>query len=300
MVTVFLRGGLGNQMFQYALGLDLAKKNNAPLVLDTVYLRDRFPRPNFAYRNYDLDVFNLDAHFTPLSRAANALPMPGVWLALDLAGIAARRALGMQKMIKEKKEHEFDPAVATARGNIFLWGRWQNGKYFKDSEEDVRRAFTFRAPLEGEAKKIAAQIDAAASSVSLHVRRGDYAAFKNVEKLHGKTDVPYYARAAAYVASRVKDPRFFVFSDDIPWCKENLKLDLPVTFVEGSAAGPHDAFHFELMARCKHNIITNSTYSWWAAWLNRNPAKVIVAPQRWYLDPKMDEADMIPAGWVRL
>jgi len=297
MVTVFLRGGLGNQMFQYALGLNLAKKNNAPLVLDSVHLRDRFPRPRFSYRTYDLDAFALSPRFTPLSRAANAFPLPGVWLGLDMAGIGARQLFGIETVVREKN-YAFDPSILAARGDLLLYGRWQSERYFEEVKDDVRAAFRFKEPLEGEAKELARKI-AACNSISLHVRRGDYAAFKNVERLMGATDIAYYGRAARYMADRVEDPRYFVFSDDIAWCRANIKIPAPTTFVDDASRGPKAAFHLALMSLCKHNIITNSTFSWWGAWLNANPGKIVIAPRHWLADPAIKE-DTIPERWTKL
>jgi len=298
MVTVFLRGGLGNQMFQYALGLHLAKKNNTTLVFDTVYLRDRFPRKNFAYRTYDLDVFAITPRFTALSRVANAAPIPGIWLGADLLGATVREFAGMQKMVREKSDF-FDPAVLEERGNLLLFGRWQSEKYFEEIAEEVRITFQFRESLTGEAKELGKRIRSA-NSVSLHVRRGDFAAFKNVAQLMGKTNLPYYQRAATYIGERVKNPEFFIFSDDIAWCKENLKLSYPATYMPPSATGSKAAFDLELMSLCKHNIIANSTFSWWGAWLNRNPEKIIVTPRIWYADGRGSEPDLLPERWIKI
>lgn len=297
MVTVFLRGGLGNQMFQYAAGLNLAKKNGTTLALDTVHLRDRFPRPRFSYRTYDLGVFTVEPQFTALSRLADKLPVPGAWLGLDLLGIAFRQMFGATKVIREKSS-AFDPSVLDARGNVLLYGRWQSEKYFAGVKDDVRAAFRFRRPLQGEAKALAEKI-AGCNSVSLHVRRGDYATFKNVERLMGKTDLGYYGRATKYVAGRTKNPEFFVFSDDIAWCRVNLKLSFKATYVDDASRGPKAAFHLELMSRCKHNIITNSTFSWWGAWLNANPQKIVIAPKNWYTDPAV-KSDIILPGWIKI
>ena len=169
MVTVFLRGGLGNQMFQAALGLNLAKKNNTDLVFDTVFLSDRFPRRNFSYRTFDLDVFSFGPHLTGFSRLADSFPIPGVWLGLDFLSIGARSTLGFQKPVKEQTD-AFDPDVLEIQGNLLLYGRWQSEKYFTDIADDVRAAFKFRHALEGEAKELARKI-ASSNSVSLHVRR---------------------------------------------------------------------------------------------------------------------------------
>lgn len=306
-VTVFLRGGLGNQMFQYATGLNVAKKNDAPLVLDTVHLSDRFPRPHFTYRTYDLDVFTLGVpRFTGLSRAAKAVPIPGVWLGLDMLGIGLGQAVGSEKVVREKN-YLFDRNVVSARGNVLLYGRWQSEKYFAEIADEVRAAFRFRHPFEGEAKALAEKIRGS-NSVSLHVRRGDYAAFKNVAAIMGETNLGYYAAAARYVAEHARagggeparDPHFFIFSDDIAWCKENIKLAFPATYVSATSEGPKASWHMELMSLCRHNIITNSTFSWWGAWLNNNPQKIVVAPKHWLTDGNGDDKDIVPERWIRL
>lgn len=300
MVTVFLRGGLGNQMFQYAAGLALAKRNRTQLVLDTTYLHDRFPRRQFSYRTYDLGVFSFEPRLTLFSKISSEFSVPGFWLGLDLAFIKTRDMFGMCRIVKEKDEHTFDPAVLAVRGSVLLWGRWQSEKYFAGIADEVRAAFRFRNALSGDATRSAEEIARAGEgSVSLHVRRGDYAAFKRVEQLHGKTDLGYYERAEAYLGARVRNPHFFIFSDDISWCRENLRLRFPATFVKQSAAGPHDVFHLELMSRCRHHVITNSTFSWWGAWLNADRRKLIVAPARWYADPAI-KSDIIPEGWIKL
>jgi hypothetical protein len=297
MITVFLRGGLGNQMFQYALGLSLAKKNRTGLFLDTVFLNDRFPRKEFAYRTFDLDVFQLQPRLTALSKISAAAPIPGAWLALDFGLMKTKEVLGIKKVIKEKKENVVDPDVLRATGNLILWGRWQNEEYFKDIADDIKEAFRFRCSLTGEAKEFAEKVKSC-NSVSLHVRRGDFATLKTANALMGDTDLSYYERAVAYVGARVKDPVFFVISDDIAWCRENVKINFPATYVPAEAAGSKGECHLELMSLCKHNIVANSTFSWWGAWLNRNPEKIVVAPKRWYADSA--RGDFTPAEWVKI
>ena len=291
MVTVFLRGGLGNQMFQYALGLRLAKKNGTGLVLDTVHLGDRFPRANFTYRTFDLDIFDIVPRTTAISKLQHALPVPGVWLGLDLLSMNVRQALGGSRVIYEKGDR-FNADVLDERGDIVLFGRWESERYFFDAADDVRAAFRFRRPLEGKAKEIANEVRSC-ESVSLHVRRGDYVNFKNVEAAMGKTDTGYFERAIAHVAGRVPSPRFFVFSDDIAWCRANIRPPYQTVYLDEASAGPKAAFHLELMSLCKHHIIANSTFSWWGAWLDRNPKKIVVAPRRW-------KQDIVPAEWTML
>lgn len=298
-ITVFLRGGLGNQMFQYVAGLCLAKKNNAQLFLDTTFLNDRFPRKEFTYRTLDLDVFQIEPNFTALSKISSAIPISGVWLGLDLVLMKTRNMLGIQHVVKENKEYQFDPSVLSAEGSVLLYGRWQNEQYFIDIADDVQKAFRFRQKLSGEAIILAEQINNS-NSVSIHVRRGDYVNFKNMKKIVGDTDLPYYARAVSYIAERTLVPHFFIFSDDIAWCRENIKIPFPMTYCDEKTAGPKDAFHLELMSFCKYNIITNSTFSWWGAWLNRNPKKIVVAPTKWYSGNNFEVNDIIPQTWVRI
>jgi hypothetical protein len=279
-------------MFQYAAGLRLSLKTGVPLILDTTYLNDRFPRRNFTPRSYSLDVFQLEPKFTTLSKASRHLPIPGFWLALDAIGSVGR-------IVREKYSDSFDSAVLQASGRAQLVGHWQSEKYFADVEEDVRCAFRFRRPLIGTAAEVAARIDSA-DSVSLHVRRGDYVAFKNVKAIMGETTSSgYYDKAIAAIAGRIKNPTFFVFSDDIAWCKENIKIDFPVFYLDSESAGAKDENHLELMSRCKHNIIANSTFSWWGAWLNRNPEKIIIAPEQWYRDGRPSDA-IIPESWIKI
>ncbi len=299
MVTVFLRGGLGNQMFQYAAGLSLAKKRGDTLRLDTVFLNDRFPRRNFSYRTYDLDIFAFDPRFTALSKCSQDFPIPGVWLGIDIGLMKLKNLFGRQCLIKEKKEFSFDPDIFKRKGDVLLWGRWQNEKYFADIADEVRTVFTFKYLFVGEAAMIANDIQSC-DSVSVHVRRGDFAAFKNVAKMMGETDLSYYGRAVAYVAGHVGNPKFFIFSDDIDWCKDNLKLPFPTVYISASTGGSKTAFHLQLMSLCKHNIIANSTFSWWGAWLNRNPEKIVIAPKKWYADGRDEKNEIMPESWIKL
>ena len=298
MVVVSLRGGLGNQMFQYAAGLAASHAGNVPLVLDTVYLNDRSPRPAFSPRTYDLGIFHIDAPVTQLSKISGAFPIPGAWIGLDLAAVLVRSGLGIRRLLKERKRFIFDPRVVDGGKELFLWGFWQTPKYFKGIEDELRAAFRFKHPLDGESARIAKDI-MNGESVSLHVRRADYVLPK-YEKGYGKTDVAYYERAVGIIASRVRDPKFYIFSDDIAWCRGNIKFPFPTEYIERASEGPKASHHLQLMSLCKHNIITNSTFSWWGAWLNRNPKKVVIAPARWYAGASADSVDIVPAHWIKL
>lgn len=296
MVTVFLQGGLGNQMFQYAVGLHLAKKQNSEPLLDTTLLEDRFSQRKFTRRSFSLDVFTLEPRFTLLSHIASAVPVPGLWFNLDRIYMQLAEAAGARNIIRERSQ-EFDPSVLNAKGNIALkYGYWQSERYFSAIAEDIRRAFTFKHPFNDEAKELARKIEST-NSVSLHVRRGDYLVPNNLLQ---PLDLQYYKRAVAYIAEHTKDPEFFVFSDDIDWCVANLSLPFPATYVTNSTAGPRASHHMQLMSLCRHNVIANSSFSWWGAWLNRNPGKIVVTPKRWFPNGSSGANDLIPLGWVQI
>lgn len=284
MIKVILRGALGNQMFQYAAGLSLALDKGTELILDTTYSQDRLPRPGVVFRNYGLDVFVVESKFGTLSALSKKCPIPGVWTGLSLAEML------LQKLFRTRHQT--------------LWGFYQSEKYFAAHRDAVRAAFRFREPLVGEARRIADDIVALnarpdAAAVSLHVRRSDYINFAVNQKLFGgKTDTDYYDRAIRHISQRVALPHFYILSDDIAWCREHIKPPFPATYLDAATAGPKDGFHLQLMSLCKHNIIANSSFSWWGAWLNAHPDKMVIAPKRWYAERQDD--DIVPEAWVRL
>lgn len=297
MITVFLRGGLGNQMFQYAAGLALAKKRGTSVSLDTTYLADRFPRKQFTFRNYDMDIFAVKPSFTFLSKVSKKFPVPGLWLAIDMALMHLASALSLKKLVREKDERVFDSELLNEPSSSILYGRWQSDKYFLGVADELRKDFTFRNPLEGEALRFADEIKSS-NSVALCVRRGDFIAHQHANAIMGDTNLAYYTRGLEYIRKHVENPKIVVFCDDVAWCKENLPVPADSIFI--GPLGPKWSFHLELMSLCKHAIIANSTFYWWGAWLNANPEKIIVAPSPWYADGKGSGDDILPEEWVRL
>ncbi|HEY5220744.1 MAG TPA: alpha-1,2-fucosyltransferase [Candidatus Paceibacterota bacterium] len=297
MITVILRGGLGNQMFQYATGIGIAKHNLTSLAIDAAYLNDGSPRGNFTRRSYSLDIFAVKPRLTALSKISEKAPVPALWLGMDFAAAFAGELFG-RKFFSEKKGHLFDEQVFNVGNTAVIWGFWQTEKYFIQAEDEVRAAFRFPAP--GNEAIVRAKDEVSrVNAVALHVRRGDYLHPK-YSKVYGGTDTSYYDAAIAHMAARVKSPTLFVFSDDIAWCKEHIKAPFPVVFMADETAGSKASGHLELMSLCKHNIIANSSFSWWGAWLNENQGKIVVAPKKWEEGLAADAIDTIPAGWVTL
>ena len=198
----------------------------------------------------------------------------------------------------KEKSFSFDKRVFDLNGNIYLDGYWQTEKYFKEIEEIIRKEFTVKNELADKNKEIAEEIKKT-NSVSLHIRRADYITDKRTNSHHGTCGSAYYEQAVAIIAEKVKTPHFFVFSDDMDWAKKSIILDFPTVYVDHNNAVTNYE-DLRLMHLCKHNIIANSSFSWWGAWLNNNPQKIVVVPKRWFVTDKMDTRDLIPNTWVKM
>jgi hypothetical protein len=280
------QGGLGNQMFQYAAGLAQAAARQTRLAIDLSRLGVRDGRTP---RTYELDRFCIGARPARPEELERLRKRP----------LAARIASRLDARAAARERHfHFDPAVARLPDDTCLEGYWQSERYFERCADRVRSEFRFRSQPEGRNAELAREI-AARAAVSVHVRRGDYASDAAVGGFHGLCPIDYYLRAVGYLAERVGDPVFIVFSDDPGWARAHLDLGHPAIVVDHN--GPHDGPEdLRLMSLCRHHVIANSTFSWWGAWLNPDPAKIVVAPERWFADGAHDTRDLLPRGWVRL
>lgn len=256
-IIVRLKGGLGNQMFQYAFGRKLSLKHKAILKLD----KSLFEWPiwqgivGITARGYELGEFNINERFT------------GFW----------------EKITKPK-------------GRLYLDGYWQSEKYFKDIRQILLKDFTLKKETNNflKLKKLIAKTN----SVSIHIRRGDYVKRAATGRYHGVLVLDYYQKALELIGKKIKNPHFFVFSDDPLWVKGNFKLSQPMTCVSGlfKLTNPEELI---LMSHCRHNIIANSSFSWWGAWLNRNRHKIVIAPRRWFRAIKTDPG-VVPQTWTKV
>lgn len=300
MIITRLSGGLGNQMFQYAMGRALSLRNNTDLCIDTSSYASLLSGE--APRHFTLQHFNIAApSATPFDYAH--LGLPGIrdrcWLARTRRKLFRMREsfipLQRRRFIVEP-HYAFVPDAYAAGPDCLLSGIWQSPYYFDDAKEAIRRDFTLKDPFSPEASRILADVRSQAS-VSLHVRRGDYVSHAKTNDKHGACSPDYYHRAIEFVRSREPAARFFVFSDDIAWARENLPMPNGTTFV--SRPGLPDYEELMLMSSCRHHILANSSFSWWAAWLNENPEKIVIAPEKWFAG-NTDTKDLIPTSWTRL
>ena len=200
-------------------------------------------------------------------------------------------------VIREPHFH-FYSIVLKAKDNVYIEGYWQSEKYFKDIEAVIRREFTVKNELQGKNKEVAQQI-LDTLSVAIHIRRGDYISNPLTAKLHNTCSLEYYQQAINIFVGKVKDPHFFIFSDDPAWLQKNMVLQYPITHVNHNKADK-DCEDLRLMSMCKHNIIANSSFSWWGAWLNNNPDKIVVAPKKWFNDDSYNTKDLLPESWIKI
>lgn len=295
MIIVRLWGGLGNQMFQYAAARRLAHVNGDRLKLDVSWFGRQ--AQGDTPRRYELGVFDILEEFASSAETAR-LRGPDIrrWPRF-LKRLAAPLGIPRRTYVGEKHYH-FDPQILELRGDVYLDGYWQSGKYFQDAADVIREEFTLKSqPTESNARLLEEIADC--DSVSVHFRRGDYVTNPSAAAYHGVASLDYYAAAMSEVRRRVPESRFFLFSDEPEWVKQNFKTDLPLTYVEGN--GPdRGGEDLRLMSACRHHIVANSSFSWWGAWLGGNREKVVVAPQRWFMAGDNDTKDLIPEEWLKI
>ncbi len=296
MIVTRLKGGLGNQMFQYALGRRLAHDRRVPLRLDLSWFSDPEAAAGSTPRSYALGGLRISAAAATLEEMAPFARRRG------LSG-ALRRGWGRLTLrpapprIRERGTL-FDPRVLSAPSSAYLVGYWQSEKYFKSIEGILRKEFLLAAEPCDHARRILAGMQEG-TAVALHVRRGDYVTSPRTSSTFPVCPPEYYREAAARLAGRAGGLHFYLFSDDPDWVRENLRLDHPSTVVTHAPGCPEHQDLF-LMTRCRHHVIANSSFSWWGAWLSSGEGKIVIAPRRWYHREGIDTSDLVPESWVRL
>lgn len=293
MIIVKLMGGLGNQMFQYATGRSLADRHKTDLLLDASGY-ENIPEGDTP-REYELGYYPLRAGLATTEQLARVKPA-GYQPTLSERWRRAFSSNGPIFTFSEPSKNYYT-GFPKLRNNTYLIGWWQDQKYFMSIRDKLLTEFVPQVPFSPAAEKTLQAIKAAPTSVSIHVRRGDYVTNPNANKHHGLAPIDYYNTAMVQLREQFQNATFFVFSDDITWCQANLKGQ-SMTYVEGTTAGYED---LHLMRHCQHNIIANSSFSWWGAWLNDSTAKTVIAPKLWFQDEAANaETDVVPEAWARL
>lgn len=278
MIISKLSGGMGNQLFQYALGRKLALKNKVPLALDITPLHVD-TEGKWSKREYVLGAFCIDAKIIDTN-------LPKLFY----------KYIQRPRYIKEKCADQFDPSILQSPKDVYLDGTWLSEKYFADIRGVLLKDLQLKNDLSEDAKTVLHAIETT-ESVAVHVRRGDNVSNPKSIAFHGSPSKEEYGAQMRYISEHVANPHFFVFSDDFVWCKEHISSEHPTTFIEGNTTYPHEDLH--LMSRCKHILMSNSTLSWWGAWLNENPNKMVLRPKRFTLGA-FDTKDFYPESWLNI
>jgi hypothetical protein len=293
MIITKLNGGLGNQMFQYALGRSLSYIHNVPLKLDLTEFE------TYKLRTFRLHHFNIQAEIATLGEIENFIPQKSGLYGF-LSSIPERiKPYYKHKSIKEQFFH-YDENIKKCNPNSYLEGYWQTEKYFNEISTVIKDDFTLRERSDSINEHIADQITSC-EAISLHVRRGDYISNPETNLYHGTCTSEYYQSAITEFGKHIENPHFFIFSDDPEWAKLNLNTGFPTKVLDHN--GPEKDYEdMKLMTLCKHHIIANSSFSWWGAWLCKNPNKIVITPSRWFnkTEIEKDTKDLIPESWKRI
>ena len=295
MVVVKLTGGLGNQLFQYAAARRLSVFHHTILKLDGTLFE------HYRLRKYSLSPFRiLESFATPQEIAeVKGFSKKGV-LRIALAFLRNLKRNHRSPIFTEPLVRPFDPSILKTPKDVYLDGYWQSEKYFVDIQDIIRREFTIKYAQDPQSQEVAEHI-ASTQSVSVHVRRSDYVSDSETNRTHGSCDLDYYKQCVSLITGKITNPHFFVFSDEPSWTTKNLRLNYPTTFVTHNDSDK--AYEdLRLISMCKHNIVANSSFSWWGAWLNPNPDKIVLGPKKWFNDPGpgVDASDIIPPRWIQV
>lgn len=294
MVVVALTDGLANRMFQYAFGVGLKYKGYDVLfdnchykpkldqTWEFVNLMDPFPNIDLSYSN------KWQFFFTFPYRYRGSKYVIKLFKLLKLETVFIEPSLAFIPNIE-----------ASIKARTLLYGHWQTELYFAKCANVIKEMFVF-LPFTEEKNIYYSNKMSQEESVAIHIRKGkDYHQWKST---HGICEKDYYLRAVDFIKERTKKPVFYIFTDNSQWVKDNL-VEFEYVLVDWNPIkGKYNFRDMQLMSCAKHNIIANSTYSWWGAWLNNNPNKIVIAPKKWVndYDSSLIENNVVPNEWIKM
>jgi hypothetical protein len=290
MVVIKVIGGLGNQLFQYALGRAIEIKLGYKVKYDICDFK------TYKLRNFELDKFK--TKFELSSKFENIL-LRNI-ISKSLYKIHSKFPSYISIRILNyylESEFKFVNNLFEIPESIYLSGYWQSEKYFREFKNVLIDELILKNQPSVENSKYLQKITNS-NSVSIHIRRGDYIEDISANNIHGFCGLDYYNKSIYTIESQINDPTFFVFSDDINWAKNNIKSKFTIFFVDINSDKPEE--DLRLMSNCKHNIIANSSFSWWAAWLNTNINKIVIAPQLWFANKYKNSINIVPIDWIKI
>lgn len=285
MLIVKMQGGLGNQLFQYAFAKGLEHRTGKSVFFDT----SEYDLNSF--RKFQLDAFCTEYKAAP-RRDVYAIKSKGFFL----------RTLGkafpyfLKSQVFREKSPVYDPSCFEIKGNVYYDGYWQSEKYFQQVKHILFRELKLKHSPSKRFIDLKNEIERQNGTVSLHFRRGDYVSDPNTNLFHGVCGLDYYERSIRFISSKVSISRLYVFSDELDWVKENFKSEIPITFVGEEIS---DVESLLLMSFCQHQVVANSSFSWWGGWLSQNDG-IKIAPLKWFSTKEKESSDIVPDSWVVL
>ena len=298
MIYINLKGGLGNQMFEYAFALSLAERTKDEICIDLSGIS------NVTHNIYSLNHFKIGnvrkinkVKFNKLQQKVYDINNAILYKVEQKFG-----SIGKYKMEKISQRllnifgiymccDGYIKTYKTFSKVKYAEGYFQSSKYFKNIDSKIRKVFQVKTPILKKNEKLLQRINKT-NSVCVHIRRGDYTKFTN----HLVCTIDYYKKGMNIIKEKYKDAQFFIFSDDIEWVKNNISFDYKVNYVEGNNPNYEE---LRLMYSCKHFVISNSSFSWWAQYLSKNNQKTVVAPSKWFNNPNQI-TDIFEDSWIKV
>ncbi len=290
MTIINILGGLGNQMFQYAFAYTISNNKKNAVKLDISSFK------TYNLREYELGLFNVTIGIAE-EKESNILKFKQENYLERAVRKMRRKSMPLSAKYYKEPHFNFDKNVFDLQ-NVYFDGYWQTEQYFKKYREELLKEFTLKQDFSKQSQVYKNEI-VKVESVSLHIRRGDYVTNEHTNSVHGTCSLEYYEKAVLLMQSKLNNPHFFIFSDDLAWGRENLDFidNLTVVYLDENVPDHEEML---LMSHCKHNIIANSSFSWWGAWLNQNSEKMVIAPSKWFNDLSKDTINLIPEAWICL
>ncbi|MFA6226881.1 MAG: alpha-1,2-fucosyltransferase [Candidatus Paceibacterota bacterium] len=285
MIIVRLSGGLGNQMFQYAFGKSVSIKTGRKLKFDISF----FDKQN--HRKLEIINYLTNIDTATKDEIINTL-FPRNILLKKIASIFKGVWRFSNNYIQEVKSFAFEKNVFEINRSLYFDGYWQNLNYFDDIRDILLKEFQPKETLDDYSLSIEQKMSLG-ESVSIHVRAGDYLKIPEVRDI---CNGEYYSKAVSIIKEKIMSPNFFVFCEDEDYAKKILPKDLKYTVIHSNINKPF--IDLLLMSKSRNNIIANSSFSWWGAWLNQNQGKTVVCPKVWH--NKHKEADITPVDWIKI
>lgn len=282
--------GLGNQLFQYAYAKALQKKGRKVEI--DIFICEGEEYQNGSQGGYQLDKYDIDIKSSQ-EKGNNKFYRNNLLLNL------LSKALPQLKIKIREKDFTFDSKLLNISGNKYVEGYFQSQQYFQNIRDTLLQQLVIKQDLSEYTQSIEKKISNSENSCSIHVRRGDYIDDDRAQ-VFGSCGMSYYAQAVRIINDKYKGTKFFIFSDDINWVVENLKIDNAVYVNSKEKRIPHEDIH--LMSLCDNNIIANSSFSWWGAWLNKNDTKTVIAPKIWFAKDKSEARSqtIVCNEWIRI